>query len=329
MLKGLLALGVLAAALFTAGCLGQKSEIIEEKGEEVIVLEENEKRTPSVSIGSISYSTMPLKVGETEKLKTTISETRERNTTRKFKVKAIAVRSMGNFTLGEVTVDFPIGTTSKTVEIGNIRFNTAGNDLKTKIEVYNAYTGALLTSRTGLYADTINGNNPIPDNNKKVLDVAYYSQPNGVTCGPTSVTMALKYLGKNVSANTIWDVNNRVPCGLQNPSNNVREFQRWGLYAKGTSAGSRELIIKQIDAGRPVVLHTYLTAKGHIVLVVGYDKNRGGFIINDPNGKYLGRQDSYSSASGKNIFISWNDSNLMVRNGDTWMSTASRTPFSW
>ncbi len=276
------------------------------------------------SIGTISYTTLPLTVNTDEKVSVTIKESNARTVVRNYYMEVYAVRNNNEYKIGNLNVSLPSGTTEKSFVVSLNKFNTSGQ-FYTLVKLFNAQGGTLKTQRKGASPDNVEGGSV----NRKVLDVPFYDQPNSVTCGPTSVTMALKYLGENVNANTIWDVNNRVPSSVQSPEYNVQEFQRWGLYAKGTRTGNRDMIIRQIDAGRPVVLHTYLTG-GHVVLVVGYDKDRGGFIINDPWGKYLGTRGSYDNSYGigKNVFISWNDANLAVRTGDTWISTASTTPFS-
>lgn len=164
----------------------------------------------------------------------------------------------------------------------------------------------------------------IQSSDKHVFDVPILSQPTSNTCGPTSLAMVLKHFGRNVS---IPELNARVPSVRQNPTNNSAELRSRGLHTAATSAGTRELMMKHLLKNRPIILHTYLTASGHVVVVTGFDRNRGGFYINDSWGVYQGGKYHPSYESGKDIFVAWSDPNLMVKDGDIWITIVDDAPF--
>ena len=54
--------------------------------------------------------------------------------------------------------------------------------------------------------------------------------------------------------------------------------------------------------GRPVIIHGYFTASGHIIVIRGYDAS--GFIVNDPYGEFF--QSGYDNRrSGAGLHYSY------------------------
>jgi uncharacterized protein YvpB len=58
-----------------------------------------------------------------------------------------------------------------------------------------------------------------------------------------------------------------------------------GMVDDFTERGTLDMIRRSIDQGRPVILHGYWTAFGHIVCCTGYSSAH--FLIQDPNGEWF------------------------------------------
>lgn len=176
-----------------------------------------------------------------------------------------------------------------------------------------------------------NGNNNNGGNYNGALNVPYFYQYNNAyepsaTCGLTSAAMLLSYLeGYSIDPDTLYQsygkAQGQSPGGLQ-------QLYGWeGLYGASTYGGTRSMIKNQIDAGRPVLVHTYLTGAGHIVCIVGYDGS--GWIVNDPAGDYYLCYGCNSTA-GDHVQYPFGGSadNALSYDGDIWMSTADTSSFS-
>jgi hypothetical protein len=59
-----------------------------------------------------------------------------------------------------------------------------------------------------------------------------------------------------------------------------------GNWAKIIFNLSPILLMREIDMGYPVIINGRFTHAGHFVVVVGYDRNTGHWIINDPYGDW-------------------------------------------
>jgi hypothetical protein len=85
----------------------------------------------------------------------------------------------------------------------------------------------------------------------------------------------------------------------------LKALQHYGVKAQFRTNGNRALIQKQIDAGKPVpagFLHhsSYQSPSGggHWLCIIGYDNERGSYIVNDPWGAMNVTTGVYGSTCG-------------------------------
>ncbi len=163
------------------------------------------------------------------------------------------------------------------------------------------------------------------------LNVPYFYQYDnayepGATCGLTSAAMLLDY----------FDPGSQTPDHLyttygkgqgQSPGGLEQLYEYEGLYGASTYGGTRSKIKDQIDAGRPVLVHTFLTGAGHIIVITGYDS--GGWTVNDPAGDWY--QCYGCGASGDGVYYPFGGGadDALSHDGDIWMSTADTHSFSF
>jgi hypothetical protein len=126
-----------------------------------------------------------------------------------------------------------------------------------------------------------------------VPDVPYFYQYDndlypGSTCQNTSIAMVLAWLGWKGEPDDItasWGKDwAQDPAGLAEVFNAYAESmgipERLHPVTNGTIAGMKALL----DQGRPVIVHGYFTAYGHVMVTLGY--TAGEYIVNDPAGKW-------------------------------------------
>ena len=118
-------------------------------------------------------------------------------------------------------------------------------------------------------------------------DSIYYQQPNGWTCGPSSLAMAEKAWGVG-EAN--GDNMNRLAGAMGvtpdtgvpgNASLIAAQARRDGLQANYNSSNDAAAVSAAIDAGHTCVVNGSLSSGGHFIYVAGKDQS-GNFIICDP-----------------------------------------------
>ncbi|MBX7100696.1 MAG: LysM peptidoglycan-binding domain-containing protein [Myxococcaceae bacterium] len=115
----------------------------------------------------------------------------------------------------------------------------------------------------------------------------YLQQPNGWTCGPTSLTMAEAAWG--VAPSNV-DTMNRLSRGMGvspdtgvpgNASLIAEQAKRDGLQASYNSSNDAAAVSAAIDAGHTCVVNGSLSSGGHFLYVAGKNPD-GSFIIADP-----------------------------------------------
>ena len=159
---------------------------------------------------------------------------------------------------------------------------------------------------------------PIVNTTKKsnILSVVYMSQRDNYrdaarTCFSSSCAMLLKYL----KPNSIKDDNNYLMAvfsyGDSTDSNaQLKALAKFGVNAKFSKSGSRDIIKKQIDNNKPVpagFLHHGTpeapTGGGHWLCIIGYDE--AGYWVNDPWGECNLLTGTYSNPNGSKLHYSY------------------------
>jgi uncharacterized protein YvpB len=162
------------------------------------------------------------------------------------------------------------------------------------------------------------------------LNVPYLSQLDNIynpggSCNATSLGMVLAYLGVQQKNPSEKDLGNEIYPQLAaqgiagTPTFMVNTVQTYGLKANFVVAATDDEIKQWLETKKiPVVIHGDFTGPGHIIAVVGYDKN--GFIVHDPWGQFLGAQSSYdNNASGAYHHHNWDwVIQFWHLNGGTW-----------
>lgn len=132
------------------------------------------------------------------------------------------------------------------------------------------------------------GPGPSPGSASTDRDAFYLAQPDGWSCGPTSLTMALAAWGvrpanmdtRNEAVGLIgqnWGEG--VPGNASLIANGARKA---GLQASFNPSGSADSVRAALEAGHTVVLNGGLPGGGgHFIYVAGIDGN-GNFIVGDP-----------------------------------------------
>lgn len=109
--------------------------------------------TQKPTIGQINYTTAPLKVGENENVDVTLTESSAINVSRSYWVEVCVVKDGLSYIKASKYVTIPAKKSSVKGSFG-VSFSSSGQ-IYTKINVYSAYGGYLLTQRQGKYPDTI------------------------------------------------------------------------------------------------------------------------------------------------------------------------------
>lgn len=125
-------------------------------------------------------------------------------------------------------------------------------------------------------------------------DVPYFYQlanavnPSG-SCQNTSIAMLLSYYGVRIEPDTIsnaWGTSvAQSPAGLAKVFNDYASTRGIPQRLRPTTNGTIAGLQAELDAGRPVIVHGYFTSYGHIMVVLGYDKD--GYWVNDPAGEWI------------------------------------------
>ena len=163
------------------------------------------------------------------------------------------------------------------------------------------------------------------------LNVPYHFQLNNkyepyATCGVSSAAMVLNYYNIWVTPDNLYSRFGKKKG--QSPKGLADIYKSYGLYAKHSYNATRLDIKNHIDNKRPVVVHGWLTGAGHIFVITGY--NDKGWIVNDPNGKWVGcyKCGFQTQTSGKSIVYNYNNlyGSVIGYDKQIWISTASKTP---
>jgi uncharacterized protein YvpB len=154
------------------------------------------------------------------------------------------------------------------------------------------------------------------DTKQNPLPVPYMSQRDNYrdasrTCFSSSCAMMLKFLKPTSIKNdddyirTVFSFGDSTDSSIQ-----LVALKHYGLTTKFTTQGSRDLIKKQIDAGKPVpagFLHHGSVQNpqggGHYLCIIGY--NSEGYWVHDPWGQCNLTSGTYDSTNGKKLHYSY------------------------
>jgi uncharacterized protein YvpB len=190
----------------------------------------------------------------------------------------------------------------------------------------------------------LGGHPPAPTPSSRSLDVPYFSQyraavnPGG-SCGNTSAAMVLAFWGRATTPDAVRaKYAGQATCGASYEAWQCADglasiYAAEGLVGHAQSGGTRADIRRMIDEGRPVIVHTSMTAAGHIVVVVGYDEATSEWIVNDPAGRWCG--DGYASCGGRSALAqrvrysyASMGASVLGADGDVYLSAADTAPFT-
>lgn len=115
----------------------------------------------------------------------------------------------------------------------------------------------------------------------------YFEQPDGITCGPTSVLMLLHRYGKNVTLDEVksqtktqWFKYNDDPIGMTSPDCIVPAMNHFGVGSR-LLRGDLDRLKYFVSKNRPaIVLLRSGQQTWHYVVVIGYTENK--IIVADP-----------------------------------------------
>lgn len=129
---------------------------------------------------------------------------------------------------------------------------------------------------------------PVPARDVVRLPVPYMRQPDGSTCLPTSLCMALHFMGRcDLTSQTIFEMHKVCRTDRYNVPDLVRKYDLYAFPSWLENAWTRETIEAELRNGRPVVMGVDVSRAGHFVLAVGYTDD-GRVIIHDPANPHPG-----------------------------------------
>ncbi|MEM9567781.1 MAG: C39 family peptidase [Cyanobacteria bacterium P01_E01_bin.34] len=150
------------------------------------------------------------------------------------------------------------------------------------------------------------------------LGVKYYSQLDNATdvfgpgsrqCCTSSNAMLLNYLldGKldvlalqqsQGQAESVYDDFVARYGDTTNHDAQTRALQEFGVKSYWSTSLSQDFLLKSLKANVPVVIGVLYKRSGHIVVVVGHDPARSGFLVHDPYGTRKGTSNLYAIGQG-------------------------------
>lgn len=126
-----------------------------------------------------------------------------------------------------------------------------------------------------------------PASARPTREEIYLQQPNGWTCAPTSLTMALAHFGVRAgNYDTMWDMvaqtGASADVGLPgNASLLANAARNNGLQAEFSPSRNVADVRAQLEAGRGVIVNGNLTTGGHFLYISGLDE-QGRYVVADP-----------------------------------------------
>lgn len=119
-------------------------------------------------------------------------------------------------------------------------------------------------------------------------DNLYLRQPNGWSCGPTSLTMAMAAIGVRPSnTDTMWEMANLLGAraGLGTPGGPdliAQKARELGVNATSSTSMDPQAVREALERGHGVIVNGGLgPGTGHFIYISGLDEN-GQYIVCDP-----------------------------------------------
>ena len=102
-------------------------------------------------------------------------------------------------------------------------------------------------------------------------------------CGPASLSMVLAYYGLDIDQKELAERANLDPGDGVFPPNLIKCARELGFVAKGIHGLTIPRLRSIIDEGNPVIARvSYCRGYGHMLVVRGYDSDRGEVLIHEP-----------------------------------------------
>ncbi|MBM3246962.1 hypothetical protein FJZ17_00250 [Candidatus Pacearchaeota archaeon] len=150
--------------------------------------------------------------------------------------------------------------------------------------------------------------------------VPYFKQKKEYTCGPASLKMVFKFLGKKYSENKLTKEARTSKKTGTSHGDLIKVVSKHGFFSYVQENSTLEQLKYFIDKKFPIIIN-YIepcSNEGHYAVVVGYNKR--GFSLNDP-------------WNGKNFFISnsvllrrWKDKEEKF-DSNRWLLVLSKSKF--
>ena len=108
------------------------------------------------------------------------------------------------------------------------------------------------------------------------------------SCQNTSMAMVLAYYGWHGKPDTVTAAFGKdkaqSPAGLASVFNHYAQQMGSPRRLRAHTSGTLSRLHELLSQGKPVIVHGYFTASGHVVVITGYDGTH--YTVNDPAGRW-------------------------------------------
>lgn len=134
------------------------------------------------------------------------------------------------------------------------------------------------------------------------LDVPQIYQLDDYSCATTSAAMVISYFSnKTLDKDKVWDISGLNISNIKNYGNDMNGLKKVADFYGYESIFKESMSISDLEhliySGIPVIINI-LQKKNlqltHAVVLVGYDKKRGVFFVNDPAEFIIGKEINYN-----------------------------------
>jgi len=116
------------------------------------------------------------------------------------------------------------------------------------------------------------------------LKIKHYYQTKSYSCGPVSLKMVFKYLGKNFSRKRLIRLSKANEKTGTTHKNLLKTARKLGFKTKSRSNAKISDIMNYIEKSIPVIVNYYEIKEkiGHYSVISGYDKKNKILYLDDP-----------------------------------------------